>query len=101
MWICSDAPMESGGSGEPGAIKKQMPFFEEQQPLDLEVTRLEDAEQSSSGESASIKEQPSLKIQVMRSGDIKYGNGGESTDIFTKGLPRVGFQRHHCTIMGE
>ena len=101
MWICSDAPMESGDSGELGAIKKQMPFFEEQQPLDFEVTRREDAEQSSSGESATIKEQPSLKIQVMRSGDIKYGNGGESTDIFTKGLPRVGFQRHHYTIMGE
>ena len=44
MWICSDAPKESGDSGEPGAIKKQMPFFEEQQPLDLEVTRREDAE---------------------------------------------------------
>jgi len=25
----------------------------------------------------------------------------QPADIFTKGLPRVAFQRHHRTIMGE
>jgi len=99
---------DTGGSGEPGPIKKLMSFFEEQKYLDVEVTHAGETKHDNSGESATIsknktKKQPSLNIEVMRSGDIKFRNNGESCTV-TNGpagsVPgrqgRAGSWKGHC-----